>query len=283
MVSVFPEDSMHIPCSHSVASPRECFSCGGQFCLSRRSLEMFRDIFSCCNEGLPAPREPKPGILLSTLQCTSQPPPTKNYLVQMSLVARLRNPVPAGGAFSVQKSTGLQRRPLFFPLKCSTSSSLITLVGQGHTSSSLPHCFVSPQSWVHDQSGWPFLYGEGQFFVWVGEPLKTGSYNVRFKSSLSFLPKRQISPNQGEQGKEETGCIYWKPQRTLGKFGSRSRCPLGGGRCLQYHRKTSSVARPVSSAELLKGRHKNGIRQKLRSGHYQSQTQSKGLVLDGNI
>lgn len=69
----------------------------------------------------------------------------------------------------------------------------------------------------------------------------------------------------------------------LGKFGSRSRCPLGGGRCLQCHRKMSSVAKPVSSAEWLKGRHKNGIRQKYEVGTTNYRHKSKGLVLDRNI
>lgn len=44
-----------------------------------------------------------------------------------------------------------------------------------------------------------FPHEEGQYFIWVGEPLKTVSYNAGLKSTLSFLPKRQISPNQGEQ------------------------------------------------------------------------------------
>lgn len=45
----------------------------------------------------------------------------------------------------------------------------------------------------------------------------------------------------------------------------------------------SSVARPVSSAEWLKGRHKNGIRQKKDLGTTNYKHKSKGLVLDRNI
>lgn len=71
MVSVSPKDSTYISCSHSVASTR------GVFLMQRAILppkEIFRnvcrDIFGCCNEGLLAPRKPRPGIL-SILQRTS--------------------------------------------------------------------------------------------------------------------------------------------------------------------------------------------------------------------
>lgn len=45
----------------------------------------------------------------------------------------------------------------------------------------------------------------------------------------------------------------------------------------------SSVARLASSAEWLKGRHKNGIRQKQEAGITNYRHKSKGLVLDRNI
>lgn len=83
-------------------------------------------------------------------------------------------------ALSKGPHAGVQMSPLSFPLKHSNSPSLIKLVGRMSTSFSLPHCFVSPQSWLHDQRGWPCLCEEGQFFVWVREPLKIVSYKCHF-------------------------------------------------------------------------------------------------------
>lgn len=180
----------------------------------------------------------------------------------MSTVLRLKILVLAGEGPSVQKSTSLYTALCLFPWNAVTVLPSSNLADEYFLLSPSLLCVSSKWSaWLKRMTF--SCMRRANFLVGKRENLlKHCLTNISFKSSLSFLPKRQISPNQGEQGKEETGCIYWKPQRMLGKFGSRSRCPLGGGRCLQCHRKTSSVARPVSSAELLKGRHKNGIRQK---------------------
>lgn len=231
MVSDLHEDFLHIPCSHSVASMRAVFL--------------------------------KQGAILPPGICTGQHPPNQELSAPHVHSAEVEKPCASWRNPLCPKVHKTLKCPLSFPWNAVTvlpsSNSLARWVLPFLSLTAL--CLLKAGCVIKEDDR--FYMRRANFLVGRRENLlKQCPINVSFKSSLSFLPKRQISPNQGEQGKEETGCIYWKPQRMLGKFGSRSRCPLGGGRCLQCHRKTSSVARPVSSAELLKGRHKNGIRQK---------------------
>ena len=84
---------------------------------------------------------------------------------------------------------------------------------------------VGTYDWMHDHLigiGWRGVGGSGQYYSGLVGPC-------------------MVSP-----------LYIWKLQRMFGKFGSRSWCPLGGrNRYLQWHRKMSSLARSISSAELL--------------------------------